>query len=187
MVYYIQSLLAYRGGSLSRQSGGPPPGGPPPRSFFESLSWGGKLNPDDSQHQGLLCAVNELYGLSQTSCNRQKAYKVFPVATGMVLRTVYEQALRLRLMQVNLWGKCCKTGKALLPTLSSMEDFINCSENKNVVFPNKEMIKAYDRVIAAKHRSFLNENIHHPGNISVTADSLEAMRQAECLLSFRAL
>lgn len=157
------------------QSGGPRPGGPPPRSFFETLSWYGKLSPTNRQHQGMLYAINELYGLSNTNCGRQKAYKAFPVATGMVLRAVYEQALRLRLMQVGLWGAYCQTRPNQLPTLKTMEDFINLGANKTVVFPDQGMIIIYDRVIAATHRDFLNANIHYPGNINVTADSLEAI------------
>lgn len=156
-------------------SGGPRPGGPPPRTFFEALSWHGKLDPANRDHRGLLCAVNELYGLSNTNCGRQKAYKSFPVATGMVLRTVYEQALRLRLMQVGLWGTYCQTLSGKFPMLKSMEDFINLGANKTIVFPEQEMVIIYDRVIAATHRDFLNANIHYPGNINVTADSLESI------------
>lgn len=37
------------------------------------------------------------------------------------------------------------------------------------------MILVFDRVIAAGHREFLNENIHYPGNINVTAESLESI------------
>ena len=162
-------------GSSGGQSGGPRPGGPPPRSFFETLSWHGKLSPTNQQHQGMLYAINELYGLSNTNCGRQKAYKIFPVATGMVLRAVYEQALRLRLMQVGLWGAYCQTRPNQLPTLKTMEDFINLGTNKTAVFPDQGMIIIYDRVIAATHRDFLNANIHYPGNINVTADSLEAI------------
>lgn len=156
-------------------SGGPQPGGPPPRTFFETISWRDKLDPSNQRHQGLLYAINELYELSNSNCGRQKAYKAFPVATGMILRTVYEQALRLRLMQVNLWGAYCKTRNDALPTLKSMEDFINKGENKTKVFPDKSMELFYDRVIAATHREFLNANVHCPGHISVTPDSLEAI------------
>lgn len=157
------------------QRGGPRPGGPPPRSFFETISWHGKLNPSNQLHQGLLYAINELYGLSTQNCNRQKAYHTFPIATGMVLRTVYEQALRLRLNQVNLWGVYMNGLRNSFPTLKSMEDFINLGANKPVVFPDQGLLLAYDRVIAATHRDFLNANIHYPGNINVTADSLEAI------------
>lgn len=156
-------------------TGGPLPGGPSPRSFFETISWHGKLDPANQLHQGLLYAINELYELSKTNCGRHKAYESFPIAAGMVLRTVYEQALRLRLMQVNLWGAYCKTRNGALPTLKTMEDFINTGTNKTTVFPDQCMVLVYDRVIAATHRDFLNANIHYPGNINVTAASLEAI------------
>ena len=167
-------------GKTSGSSGGPMPGGPPPRSFFEAISWHDKLYLSNQQHQGLLIAINELYSFSTMRCGGQKAYKVFPVATGMILRTAYEQALRLRLMQVNLWSpflSTLKTGRGNpLPTLSSMENYI--SQNKQAVFPDQNMILIYDRVVAAAHRDFLNANIHYPGNISVTSDSLEAIAAA---------
>ena len=59
--------------------------------------------------------------------------------------------------------------------LGTMEDFICAGANKSVVFPDQGLLLAYDRVIAATHREFLNANIHYPGNINVTADSLEAI------------
>lgn len=163
------------GNNTENPTGGPRPGGPSPRSFFETISWHGKLDPANQKHQGLLYAINELYGLSNTNCGRHKAYESFPIASGMVLRTVYEQALRLRLMQVNLWGAYCQERKGALPTLKTMEDFINVGVNKNKVFPDQGMVLTYDRVIAATHRDFLNANIHYPGNINVTAASLEAI------------
>lgn len=156
-------------------SGGPRPGGPAPRSFFETISWRGKLSPSNPSHQGLLYPINELYELSSQNCSRQKAYRTFPIATGMVLRTVYEQALRLRLTQVGLWGTYMQGINRGFPTLSSMEGFICAGENKPIVFPDQGLLLAYDRVIAATHREFLNANIHYPGNINVTADSLEAI------------
>ena len=153
----------------------PRSGGPSPRTFFETISWQEKLDPANQLHQGLLCAIDELYRLSNANCGHQKAYKSFPIASGMILRTVYEQALRLRLMQVNLWGAYCQPRNGAFPTLKSMEDFINSGTNKATVFPDQGMVLSYDRVIAATHRDFLNANIHYPGNISVTAASLEAI------------
>ena len=148
------------GNSTGNTTGGPRPGGPSPRSFFETISWHGKLDPANQQHQGLLYAINELYSLSNTNCGRHKAYESFPIASGMILRTVYEQALRLRLMQVNLWGAYCQTRNNALPTLKTMEDFINAGTNKTTVFPDQGMVLTYDRVIAATHGDFLNANIH---------------------------
>jgi hypothetical protein len=162
-------------GQSNDQSGGPRPGGPPPKSFFETISWRDKLNRTNPIHQGLLHSINELYNLSIPNRKGQKAYKTFPIATGMILRTVYEQALRLHLIRLNLWEVYKREIGKGFPMLKSMEDFIKRGENKGVVFSDSTMNKAFDRVIAATHRDFLNANIHSPGDIAVTADSLESI------------
>ena len=155
-------------------SGGPTPGGPPPSSFFESISWHNKLNPNDSDHRGMILAISELYKLSRENISRQKAYTTFPISTGMVLRTAYEQALRLHLKKAQHWGLYLQSiSKKKFPTLSSMEDYINC--NKQAVFKNNELLLVYDSVIAAKHRDFLNATIHRPDLINVTSSSLEGV------------
>ncbi|MDR2410300.1 MAG: hypothetical protein LBE13_19625 [Bacteroidales bacterium] len=151
-------------------------GGPDPRRFFETISWEGRLDPTNQEHQGLLVAIDELYRLSRAKFRQQKAYEAFPVSTGMILRTVYEQALRLQLMQVGLWSKYCNTlTKNGFPKLSSMEAFINSKGNKTIVFPEREMIYSFDRIIAVSHRDFLNANIHYPGNIRTTSETLEGI------------
>lgn len=158
------------------QSGGPLPGGPSPRVFFETVSWDGKLDPSELLHQGLIPALDELYRFSRASLGKQKVYQVFPIATGMILRTVYEQTLQLRLKQVNLWGDYCRTlSHTAFPTLSGMENFIKLGVNRTVVLPTRDMRDAFDRVITGSHRNFLNANIHNPGNIRVHSDSLESI------------
>ena len=157
-------------------TGGPKPGGPAPKSFFETISWRDKLDPKKEEHQGLLASVYELYHLSTIQINRKRAYEIFPIVTGMALRTAYEQALRLQLIQVSLWNSYNKTlHKDSFPTLKSMENFINQGNNKTQIFLKKEMLFAFDRIIAAKHREFLNANIHYPGNINVTSDTLKSI------------
>ena len=163
------------------EAGGPQPGGPQPRSFFESLSWHDKLHPDNPEHSGLLCAVSELHALSIKSTDRKKSYVVYPIATGMILRTAYEQALRLRISQTNLWGAYMKSISGRLPTLGTMEDFVRAGKNKPIVFPDKKMTLAFDRVVAASQRDFLNANIHYPANIRVAPSSLEALAQGGML------
>lgn len=159
-------------------SGGPPPGGPAPRTFFETLSWDQKLLPDNSEHQGLLAAVHELYSLSITSFGRKKAYEVFPVATGMVLRTAYEQVLILRLKQTNLWGNFMQTvRRGSFPTLAGMETFIDNPANKPTILPTDELRSAISSILTYGHREFLNANIHNPGAIHVSADSLSGIAQ----------
>ena len=168
--------------------GGPIPGGPEPVSFFGVISWRGKLDPTNANHQGLITPLYELYRFSIANCGRQKAYKVFPIAAGMILRTVYEQALRMRLIQVNLWGNYSRTLRnGAFPTLKGIEDFINQGINKATVLPQQAMVLAYDRVIAATHREFLNANIHYPGNIRVTSDSLEGIAAGGMLFLIQAI
>lgn len=157
------------------QTGGPQPGGPAPRTFFETISWHGKLDPAKAEHQGLLHAINELFNLSTLSCNRQKVYKSFPIATGMVLRAVYEQALRLRMIQTRLWGTYLQQQNGAIPTLSTIESFIGQQNNKQTLFPDRDIVAVFDNIIRMRDRAFLNANIHSPGNINVTADSLESM------------
>ena len=161
------------GPQVNSPPSGPQPGGQSPRKFFETVSWQ-KLNRLEPLHQGLQIAIAELHKLSTSSCGRQKAYQAFPNATGMVLRTVYEQALKLRLNQVGLWGNCLGSTSGN-PKLSSIESFINQGNNKSVVFPDRDAVSAFDRVIRAGHREFLNATIHQPGNISLTAESLESI------------
>ena len=158
--------------SSGPQPGGPNPGGPAPRMFFEMIDWH-KLNASKLDHQGLLVAIHELYQLSNRNCGGQKAYKVFPNATGMILRTVYEQALCLRLKQINLWGAYFQGLNRIPPSLSNMETFI--MNNLNQVFPESDIRRAYNQIIHAGHREFLNATIHAPGTVSLTADSLESI------------
>jgi hypothetical protein len=155
--------------------GGPSSGGPPPRIFFETINWNGKLKPENPDHEGLLAALDELYKLSSCKCGGKKSYYLFPIAAGMILRTVYEQALMLRLKDVGLWGKYYQTISGNFPTLSGIEGFIKAGANKQSVLPTKEMVDSFDRVIAATQRDFLNANIHNPGNIRVTPHALEGI------------
>ena len=106
------------------------------------------MDPANRDHNGLLLAVNELHRLSTVNIGRQRAYKTFPVATGMILRTAYEQALRLRLMKVTLWHQYLSSiPNNRYPKLSSMENFIKQVTNKSTMFPDTDMVSAFDRII----------------------------------------
>lgn len=158
--------------------GGPAPGGPAPRTFFESLAWAGKLSPDNPEHTGLLAAVHELYNSSRQSCKGKRVYEMFPVATGMILRSAYEQVLKLRLNQVNLWGNFMSSvPRGRFPTLAAMENFIDNQTNRSIVLPSAELQSALSLIISYRHREFLNANIHSPGDIRVTPESLSAIAQ----------
>ena len=68
-----------------------------------------------------------------------------------------------------------KAKNNIFPTLKSMEEFIRKGERLDAVFPDQELKRAFNRVIAFSHREFLNENIHYAENIRVTSESLEAI------------
>lgn len=159
--------------------GGPAPGGPAPRTFFESLAWSGKLSPDNPEHTGLLATVHELYNSSRFFCKGKRVYEMFPIATGMILRTAYEQVLKLRLIQVNLWGNFMApiASQGRFPTLSAMESFVDSQANRDVVLPSAELKSAFSLIKSYRHREFLNANIHNPGDIRVTPESLSAIAQ----------
>lgn len=157
-------------------AGGPAPGGPAPRSFFETISWHDKLDPAEPAHSGLLCSIHELFELSTRNIGKQKAYQVFPVATGMVLRTVYEQALILRLKQANLWRDYMKGRNAdSYPTANSIERFIEKNGNSSTMFPDRTTKDAFSQVVSNKDRQFLNGNVHSPGTIAATPGALDAL------------
>lgn len=168
------------GGSANGRSstGGPAPGGPAPRIFFETLTWDGKLSPDNPNHAGLLAAIHELYNASKLSCKNKRVYEMFPVATGMILRSAYEQVLKLRLNQVSLWGNFMSSvPRGRFPTLAAMENFIDNQANRSTVLPSAELQSALSLIISYRHREFLNANIHSPGDIRVTPESLSAIAQ----------
>ncbi len=163
--------------------GGPTPGGPAPRTFFETISWHGKVHPEVKLHEGLINAINELYILSTSFTivdeTKVKSYERFPIATGMILRTAYEQALKLRLHQVNLWGTYYTTYvKGVFPTLKTMEQFADNGTYKPTIFPTLELNSAFNIVMTYSHREFLNANIHNPGEIKVSPDALVGIAQA---------
>jgi len=158
-------------------SGGPVPGGPAPKTFFEAISWAGKLDPINPEHLGLIVSLDELHRLSNTNCGRQKAYQIFPIAAGMVLRTVYEQALIFRLKQMSLWSTFCATLRpGAFPQLSGIETFV--ANQLSTIFTETKMKNAFQLIQKFAHRDFLNANIHAPGNIRVTADALTSIAAA---------
>lgn len=160
------------------RTGGPAPGGPSPGSFFEHLSWVGKLDPENRDHKGLLFAINELFKLSTelagTGRQRKKAYKVFPIPTGMMLRTAYEQALILQMKKTLTWGTyMANVPDGRYPTLSSMETFVKT--NINHILPTSTMRSAFDKILRTGQRELLNATVHNIGEIQVTSLTLETL------------
>lgn len=155
-------------------SGGPTGGGAAPATFFEHISWEGKLIPGNRDHDGLIAALNELYLMSRNITRKDnrtlKVYEAYHIAAGMLLRTVYEQALILQLKNCRpqLWIDL--KAEFTFPMLSNIENKI--STNIALVMPNRDMVRSFNFVKLAHSRDFLNANIHNPGLIRATPASL---------------
>ena len=160
----------------------PTPGGGPPPSFFEHISWHGKLDPGNMDHVGLIVALDELHRMSTEFCRangrNEKIYHLFPVGAGMLLRTAYEQALKLQLKKAGLWIQFIApfTLRNSFPMLSHVE--VNVQSNSNVALPAQTMRTAFGRILHANQRDFLNANIHNPGLIRATYATLEGIANA---------
>jgi hypothetical protein len=151
------------------------PGGPSPNKFFESLDWHA-LDGSNPDYEGLKVTLDELQKMSCTKCGQEKrkVYQMFPVAAGMMLRAAYEQSLTLRLNQVQLWNVYKKSLRNPEFTgLKSMSDFIGRAANKRVVLPERDMVDAFNRIVASRYQAFLNANVHKPGKMRLTSASLE--------------
>lgn len=146
------------------------PGGEPPAQFFENISWQ-PLDSDEPDHEGLRIALHELHNLSTRKLARSPVYSYFPVATGMLLRSAYEQALILQLKKQGRWNELLQRDNH--PMLKNIETFIN--NNLGSVFPDPNMRRAFKAVTKSNYRDFLNANVHDPGLIRTTPKSLEAL------------
>ncbi|QHS23461.1 ATP-binding protein [Virgibacillus sp. MSP4-1] len=157
------------------KSGGPTPGGDSPGTFFEYINWDGKLNPDNNDHVGLIVALDELHKMSNKKVKQvepyDKAYNIFPVSAGMLLRTTYEQALILQLKKSSEWNNLMQ--QYTFPMLSNIETHVK--QNIIKVLPDQQMRKAFNNITSIKSRDFLNSNIHNPGLIRTTPSTLEGL------------
>ncbi len=159
--------------------GGPTPGGDPPPTFFEHISWHGKLDPANQDHVGLIVALNELYNMStntfKVAGRYEKIYSQFPVGAGMLFRTAYEQALKLQLKKTGLWDSFIAPflKSNSFPMLSKIES--HTQTNASVALPKSDMRSALSRIIRAAQREFLNGNIHDPGIFRATPATLEGI------------
>jgi len=107
-----------------------------------------------------------------------KAYSAYPVGAGMLVRTAYEQALILQLKKAGLWNPL--KVQYTFPMLSNIEDHVK--KNTTKALPDVSMRKAFNQIVLAKSREFLNSNVHSPWLIRATSDSLEGLANGGMLL-----
>jgi len=162
-------------GGNGSQGRGPQGGGPALGNFFESINWE-NLDPQNVDHAGLIVVLEELRKLSVKSISfdghNRKLYYYTPVAAGMLMRTAYEQALKIQIIKTNNWNNYIQWLNRRYPTLEKMESY---SAQNQSVLTTRIMKQAFDLIRTHRDRNFLNYNVHDPGRIRTTAPALELM------------
>ena len=138
----------------------PTGGGPPPTKMFETLKWDALLR-ENADENALIATIEELHKLSKS-----ENYKKFPIATGMLLRSAYEQCIVLII----------KSNKLKPPSkLESMEDnLIKWVDSKRI--EGGESIKASLKSVKdSNYRERLNNNVHNLEVARMTPEILESL------------
>ena len=138
----------------------PTGGGPPPTKMFETLKWDALLR-ENADENALIATIEELHKLSKS-----ENYKKFPIATGMLLRSAYEQCIVLII----------KSNKLTLPSkLESKEDnLIKWVDSKRI--EGGESIKASLKSVKdSNYRERLNNNVHNLEVARMTPEILESL------------
>lgn len=139
-------------------------GGPSKILMFETLNWE-NLNKNNLNHQSLIEVVNELRDISLKG-----RYKTFPIATAFLIRSAYEQCMKLILQ-----GSGMKLNDS--NQLSSLErqciGLVKRLHKAGIVSTDLE--KSLDLIDKEYTRDFLNFNVHGPGIIKATPLQLEAL------------
>ena len=138
----------------------PTGGGPPPTKMFETLKWDALLR-ENADENALIATIEELHKLSKS-----ENYKKFPIATGMLLRSAYEQCIVLII----------KSNKLTLPSkLESKEDnLIKWVDSKRI--EGGESIKASLKSVKdSNYRERLNNNVHNLDVARMTPEILESL------------
>ena len=138
----------------------PTGGGPPPTKMFETLKWDALLR-ENADENALIATIEELHKLSKS-----ENYKKFPIATGMLLRSAYEQCIVLII----------KSNKLTPPSkLESKEDnLIKWVDSKRI--EGGESIKASLKSVKdSNYRERLNNNVHNLDVARMTPEILESL------------
>lgn len=145
-------------------------GGPKPGKFFESLNWY-KLDPSSDIHAPLLKICNELHYMSIRG-GQEKIYEKVPIAASILLRSGYEQALKLLIIHKGLWDEFVRGhGEPKKRTLSAMEGFTG--QHRVRMELSSEITSCMETLKREKYRKLLNDFTHNLDITSATSSNLE--------------
>lgn len=138
----------------------PTGGGPQPTKMFETLKWDSLIK-ENADENALIAMIAELYELSKS-----EKYKKFPIATGTLLRSVYEQCINL-IFKLNGQNSSQEKLKHKEDKLSKWLD------SKKI--QDERMKATLDSIIKSSYRDNLNNNVHNPDVARMTPEILESL------------
>ena len=157
---YIEQRYKKKGSTSSVINSVSVSGGPLPTKMFETLSWDA-LSRENADENALIAMLHELHNLSKS-----EKYKMYPIATGMILRSVYEQCISIVI----------KLNKLEPPSqLESKETRLLKWIESNRIDGGKAMESSLKLVIESNYRERLNNNVHNPDIARMTPAILESL------------
>lgn len=140
---------------------------PVPVGFFESLSCTG-LNTTDPDAPGVLAIAKEIRGMSN---NRDLAR--FPVAAGMLMRSLLEQALKYHLRKAGRWNNVVMSHRD--PSLGYLLKY--CRDRKSTLFQGT-ILRDFEALDSDFVKNSLDLNVHQTDVVMLAPDTLKAV--AKC-------
>lgn len=148
-----------------------PSGGPSAPKFMEALHWAGKLSLDNRDHLPMIRILKELHEMSS---GRGKDYVKYPIAAAMLMRSAYEQGLKLLIKTAGSWGDFeSRYSNSRDQTLSAMESYVRFKDN-GIMEKNTPLWKTSGNIKKGDYRPFLNDCTHDLDFVFPTKDKLEA-------------
>lgn len=145
--------------------------------FFENLTWSA-LNPIASEeHNGLCAMAKELSTISNRGY-----YGTCPIATAMLLRSLFEQSLKHYLKKKNEWDNILayvsskgKTPKpdGYDPMLKEIVGFLYSKNRYQSIFTDRAIQSAFTNATTQDMLDFFNTNIHNTHILRATKADLE--------------
>jgi hypothetical protein len=148
-----------------------PSGGPSAPKFMGSLTWRNRLSGSNQDHVPMMRALKELYDMSS---GQGKGYVKYPIAAAMLMRSAYEQGLKLLIKTAGLWENFeSKHSNPRNQTLSVMENYVETNAN-SIMDKGTPLRKTFGNICRGNYRPFLNDCTHDLDFAYPTKDKLEA-------------
>lgn len=143
---------------------------PKSASFFQNLTWR-NLNATDPSHTGIIQMASEIQRLSASWL-----YSKYPIATAMLLRSLFEQSLKYHTKEIKEWDNLLKfTGNpnGYDPMLGKIIQFYKLNGNYKKFFIERPMQSVFVNSITEDVMSLLDTNVHNTAYARATREELD--------------